>query len=264
MPKIGEIPFDYPVVEQTTANAGDYVLTPSRAFLDDAIKNGGDKATFIFYSNKMVTPGSGESEIAQISGNVKIPNSLIIPIPTGQEAKKGDVILTWWQSGSGMQRAIVVNDANPKEPVVRYLDLDWDNPAKNSKGVGIGQMEETLKPNTFVKISGEWQPGTTVAYKVTNGYAHGQVINVAGDKVLLKVFAGKMIAIAKSECIAVPVMIDIKAGDDVQVPYIGQFKAGKVKKADPAIGRAWVEIEFAGSKKETVVSYGNIAKNIPL
>jgi hypothetical protein len=263
-PKVGEIPFDYPVVEQTTAKAGEFVLTPSRAFIDDAIKAGEGKGTFIFYYNKMVTPGTGESDIAELSGNVKIPNSLIIPIPAGQEVKKGDIVLTWWQSGSGMQRAIVVNDANPKEPVVRYLDLDYDNPAKNDKGVGIGQMEETLKPNSFVKITAEWQPGTAVAYKKDGYYYHAQVINVAGDKVLLKGWGGSMIAIAKADCIAVPVTIDIKVGDAVQVPYIGQYKTGKVKKADPKIGRAWVEVQFGGSPTEAVISYGDIAKNIPL
>lgn len=262
--QIGSIPFDYPVVENTTAIGNEHVLTPSRAFLDDAIKNGGESASFIFYANKMVTPGKGESDIQEISGAVKIPNSLIIPIPGGQEAKKGDIVLTWWQSGSGMQRAIVVNDANPKEPVVRYLDLDYDNPAKNAKGIGIGQMEETLKPNSFVKITAEWQPGTAVAYKKDGYYYHAQVINVAGDKVLLNGFAGKMIAIAKTECVAIPVKLDIKAGDAVQVPYIGQYKNGKVNKVDAKIGRAWVEIEFGGSKEEIVVAFSDIAKDIKI
>lgn len=264
VPQAGAIPFDYPVVETTTAVANEYVLSPSRAFLDKAIEEGGDKASFIFYSNKMVTPGKGESEIAEIGSKVMIPNSLIIPIPAGQEAKKGDIVLTWWQSGSGMQRAIVVNDANPKEPVVRYLDLAYDNPAKNNKGVPIGQMEETLKPNSFIVITAEWQPGTAVAYKKDGNYSHAQIINVSGDRVLLNGFAGSVIAIAKSECVAIPVKVDVKAGDAVQVPYIGSYKNGKVKKADPKIGRVWVEIQFGGQPKEVVVSYGDITKDLAI
>jgi len=255
----GTIPFDFPTVE-TTAQAGEYVLTPSNAFIEKAWAD--NKTTFIFYSATCVEPGNVESKIKQISGEYTIPNSLIIPIPAGQKAKKGDIVLTWWQSGSGMQRAIVVDDSNPKQPKVKYLDISYDNPAKNKDGVPIGQMVEELKENTFFVITEEWMPGTSVAYKTSYSSEKWTIIKVADDKVLAKGWAGKMAVLEKSKCTAVPVSLKLKKGDDVFVDMYGSFKPGKVSKLDKEAGRVWVEVEFAGSAKEIVVSMGDIINEL--
>src|SRR5215210_9425361 len=163
--KPGEIPFPgFPTVG-TTAKADEVVLAPSYNWIQDAATKGPDKVTFIFYSQKMVAPGDVESEVEFMSpGKQKVSNAYIIPIPAGQTAKVGDIVLTWWQSGSGMNRAIVVEAANPSEPTVRYLDISYDNPAKSRDGkTTIGQMDEKLKPNSFVKLNGPWEPGTVIA-----------------------------------------------------------------------------------------------------
>ena len=129
---------------------GDYVLTPSKNWQEDATRDGGESTTFIFYDEKMGVPGPEYSTVdIRFDGEVEIPNYMIVPIKPNQSVKKGDIILTWWQTSSGMQRAIVVDDSNPKEPIVNYLDLDWDNPAKNNDGVGIGQATYQIEPNTF-------------------------------------------------------------------------------------------------------------------
>lgn len=250
----GEIPFDFPVVN-TTSKAGEYVLCPSKTFIEDAWSEGEENSTFIFYSRTMVTPENSESIVKEIAEDVKIPNSLIIPIAANQEVKKGDIVLTWWQSGSGMSRAIVVDDSNPKEPKVRYLDLEYEH---------YGETEDILKPNSFAKITEMLQPGTAIAYKDDYYMNHVQVIRVEGDKVLTLGWAGRLKVLDKSECHPIPVNLDLKKSDKVQVPYIGSYTNGVINKYDANIGRAWITIEFGGQEKEIVVSIGDIAKDLVL
>ncbi|MBN2682568.1 MAG: hypothetical protein JXR58_08670 [Bacteroidales bacterium] len=261
-PVAGITPFDFPTVS-TSAKAGEFALTPSMAFIERAwkAKEEGKTSSFIFYSSTVVEPGDVESKIKQIGAEVNIPNSLVIPIPANQTAKKGDIVLTWWQSGSGMQRAIVVNDSEPTHPVVKYLDIDYDNPAKNKDGVPIGQMEEKLEANSFMLLSGEWMPGTAVAYN-KGSFEHWQVISVSGDKVLACGWAGVMAVLEKSKCTPIPVKLDVKAGDLIQVPQYGTYKEGKVKKVDASAGRVWVEVQFGGEATEIVVSQGDIIKSL--
>ena len=38
-----------------------------------------------------------------------LPNLYLVPIPGGQKARVGDRLLTYWQSGSGTQRAGATN-----------------------------------------------------------------------------------------------------------------------------------------------------------
>lgn len=45
-----------------------------------------------------------------------------------------------------MKRTIVINDSEPSKPVVRYLDLDFNNPAKSCDS-SIGRV--------FVKFDGD-------------------------------------------------------------------------------------------------------------
>lgn len=240
-----------------TANPGDYVLTPSVNWQKDATEKGPEKVTFIFYSQKMAEAGKEYSKIDFISKKgEEIPNYMIIPIKSGQKAKKGDIVLTWWQSGSGMNRAIVTDDANPAEPMVNYIDIDWNNPAKNKDKVGIGQMSEKLKANSFHVIKDMWESGTSVAVKEDTKYTHATVIKVSGDKVLTIGFAGKMKVCKKSDCVPIPVKLNVKAGDAVQVPWVGTFKNSKVQKVDAKNGRVWCDNPFG--KDPLIVPFGSV------
>jgi hypothetical protein len=260
--KEGEIPLDYPRVS-TNSQAGDYALSPSLAFIERAYKNieEGRKPTFIFYHSTCMAPGKFESKLNQNVREVIIPNSVIIPIPSGQKAKKGDIVLTWWQSGSGMQRAIVVDDSDPSSPIVKYLDIDYDNPAKNKEGEFIGKMSEKIKPNSFVQLKELWQVGTSVAY-LNGDYEHWRIINISGDKVLAGGWAGTMAVLDKARCTPIPVSISVKKGDIIMVPQYAKFSQGTVIKADNTSGRVWVKVEFAGKEKEIVVSQGDIIKSL--
>lgn len=249
---------EFPAVE-TTAKTGEVVLVPSYNWLQEANVKGADKVTMIWYAQKMSAPDKEMSEVEFMSDKKKVPNAYIVPIPAGQKAKNGDIVLTWWQSGSGMQRAIVVDDANPAEPVVRYLDLDYDNPAKAKDGTtGIGQMDEKLKPNSFVKINAPFDVGTMVAIQDGADQKPAQVIRVAGDKVFVNGFAGRIAVVDKSRCTPFPLVSTAKAGEKVKAVWVNSLKEGTVTKVDPKIGRVF--IKFDVDSKEKAVSFGEVMK----
>jgi hypothetical protein len=258
--KPGEIPFSgFPTVA-TTAKADEVVLCPSFNWIEDAATKGPEKVTFIFYSQKMIAPGDVESEVEFISpGKRKVSNAYVIPIPAGQTAKVGDIVLTWWQSGSGMNRAIVVEASDPAEPTVRYLDIAYDNPAKSRDGkTTIGQMDEKLKPNSFVKISNAWEPGTTIAVNDGASKKKMQVIRVAGDKVLAIGGVGSMKVYDKSACTPVPVKPGVKAGDKVKAAVYGSFQNVTVTKVDGRNGRVFVKPETGDEK---AIAFGDVMMN---
>jgi hypothetical protein len=249
----------------TLAKAGEFILTPSYNWQKDATLKGADKQNFIFYHAKMKTPGDQRSQVLFTFDGVKeIPNYMIIPIPAGQKAKKGDVVLTWWQSGSGMNRGYVVNDDNPAEPVVRYLDIEYDNPAKSKSGVPIGQMEEKLKPDTFAVIRDKMSPGTAVAVQDPSGrYLFARVVSLTDTKALVLGFSGKMSLVDRSKCIAPDLIPVVRESDTVQFPWAGIFKNGTVKKVDTKIGRVFVDFSLVkGKSEEKVISFGNILKGL--
>lgn len=258
--KPGEIPYNgFPTVG-TTAKADEVVLCPSFNWIEDAATKGPDKVTFIFYDQKMIAPGDVESEVEFLSpGKRKVSNAYIIPIPAGQTAKVGDIVLTWWQSGSGMQRAIVVEASDPSEPTVRYLDIDYDNPAKSRDGkTTIGQMDEKLKPNSFVKLNNAWESGTIVAVNDGASKKKAHVIRVAGDKVLAMGFGGSLKVYDKSACTPVPVKPVVKAGDKVKAPIYGSFQNVTVSKVDSRNGRVFVKPETGDEK---AIAFGDVMTN---
>jgi len=260
----GMTPFDFPKVS-ISAQPGDFVLTPSyKMWQNKLASEDPTNETYIFYNAKMSVVGEVESEIEfTFDGKQKMPNSIIIAIPQGQTAKKGDVVLTWWQTGSGMQRAIVVNDATPAEPVVRYLDLDYDNPSVDSEsGKSIGQTDYKLAPNSFVVLTDEWQAGNKIAAKSETGdYETAQIIRIEGEKVLTIGFAGKMKVYAKADCVPMPIKPVVKKGAKVQVVGVSTYIAGEVVKVDAAIGRVFVKTT---SEPNQPVPYGEITTTLTL
>lgn len=249
---------DFPKVE-TTAKPGEYVLAPSYNWVKDAAEKGADSTSFIWYVQKMATPDKENSELQFTSERHKVPNAYIIAIPPGQKAKAGDVILTWWQTGSGMGRAIVVDDKEPATPIVRYLDIDYDNPAKSRDGVTtIGKMDEKIVPDSFVKLK-DWDAGTTVAIQDGANLKSAKIIRVAGDKVLVLETGSKIKVYPKSACKPVPIVPNVKEGDRVKAPFVGTFKDATVSRVDAKIGRVFVK--FDGQTDEKAIPFGDILKS---
>ncbi|GAB4409821.1 MAG: hypothetical protein OHK0053_36670 [Microscillaceae bacterium] len=258
----GKTPFDFPTVA-TKGKEGEYVLCPGYKMWQNKLAAKDPAAeTYIFYTAEMVKPGEVESEIKfTFDGNQKMPNAMLIPIPKGQTAKVGDVVLTWWQTGWGMQRAIVTEASNPAEPTVRYLDLDWDNPAKDSKsGKGIGQTEYKLKPDSFVGIDA-FSPGSTIAAKENGKWNSVQVVSMADGKVLTLGFAGKMKVYDRKDCFAIPQKINVSPGEKVKAVWVGAYRDATVVKVESKMGLVFVKYE--GMDKEEAVSFGEITKQLP-
>lgn len=235
-----------------TAKPGDYVLCPSRQFFDNAVEKGVDKTTFIYYAAKLVESNDTTSTVKNLAGRTfSLPNQMIISIPQAQKAKKGDIVLTWWQKGSGMQRAIVVGGTE-SEPVVRYLDIKLTNPS------GAGKRDETLRPNSFAVLSKPWQVGTTVQIRKGKPVKHGQLLAVSDKAVLVREFAGKIGCYPRETAKPLPIVPDLKENGAALAALYGTFKPVTVVKVDPAIGRVFAKFEFGRKPREEAFAFGDI------
>jgi hypothetical protein len=242
----------------TTAKAGEFILVPSYNWIEDAAGAKGDKTSFIFYSQTMVTPGPATSKIKYMRDEREVPNSYIIAIPKGGKAKAGDIVLTWWQSGSGMQRAIVMSAADATRPVVRYLDLGYDNPAKSRDGTTtIGKMDEQLQQDSFVLLK-EAAPGSAFRCGAGNNAERWKLVAAApaGDQLMLG--GSRLKRFTKGECNPMPVKPAVKAGQMVSAgdPYTRHLQQVKIERVDAKIGRAFF---LRSDKKEDSASFGDIA-----
>lgn len=246
----------------TTAQVGDVVMVPSYKMLQRFMGSGKQQSTLIYYNAVMVKPGAHSSTIKfTFDGEKEVPNHMFVPIPSGQKVQKGDIILTWWQSGSGMKRAIVTNASNPAAPEVNYIDIDWNNPAQNG-GKSIGQMTETIAANSFVKLSNEWQAGTTIAVREGANYKKATIINVNENKILIDGFAGSAAIYDKANCTPVPIKVKVKKGDTVFAPFVGTYKQATVVKEIPDMGR--VVVRFNGiDDKDYYIAMGDILISLP-
>jgi hypothetical protein len=254
----GKIPFDYPMVT-TTARPGDYVLAPPRAWLDEALENGADKQPFIYYGAWLTAAGKSGSIVRTLPGpEEEVPNSLLIPIPKGESARPGDIVLTTWASGTGMQRAIVVEGEKPTSPQVRYLDLALDHPT------GWGEKVDTLPPNTFHRLTRPGEVGTTVACREGKRYIQRIVTHRSGDKLLGLGFAGQLKVVPAADCREVPLVPKVKLADRVFVPVLGTFTEAKVKQVDAEAGRVFVSYQVGDEKQKTSVGFTNVAVDLPV
>lgn len=254
----GMTPWDFPTVG-FDGQPGDYVLCPGYTMYTNALaEEDPANETMIFYTAEVSAAGDVESDIDFTFDDVqKMPNSILIDIPQGQTAEVGDIVLTWWQTGSGMQRAIVTEASDPTQPMVRYLDLDFDNPAEDSEsGKSIGATEYQLKPNSFVKLTDPWQEGQYIACKDEDGdWNNAQIVKISGDKVLTIGFAGTMKVYAKADCRPTEAKPNVKAGDTVWADFAGGWSEGTVTEVDTKMGVVWVEMYSDPSP----VSYGLVS-----
>jgi hypothetical protein len=258
----GTIPLEFPAVA-TKAQAGDWVLCPPREFVDRLQADGPVKTGLVFYSATMVEPGAVESKVInQAKKEMVIPNSLIVPIAKGQTAKPGDIILTWWHSGSGMQRALVVEGGTETQPQVLYLDISYDNPS------GWGKKTDRCRADAFHKLDTAFQVGSTLAVKDPKRrdvYNRGLIVNAEGDKFLLLGFAGRLSVANKADCVALPIVPEgLKEGDAVRAPtsFASMGKATVIK-VDPAIGRVFIKAIAFGKEMEIAVAFGDVIATLP-
>ncbi|MBN2694202.1 hypothetical protein JXR93_06030 [bacterium] len=254
----GKIPFDYPVSDYLDADIGDFVLSPPLLWIEEGFSKGGDKQSFIYYGGYLKEISTYSSIVENLTKKESIiPNSMIIPIKKGVKAEVGSIILTHWESGSGMQRAIVIEGGTEEEPMVRYLDLDYENPA------GVGKKSDRCKKNRFHLLEKEYQIGTSIAEKDGVIYKHWQILNIIDDKILALGFANKIKVIDKTQTIPIPIKYIPTIGETVFVVVMTSFKKGVVVDIDEKIGRVFVEYDFGNKKEIKAFPFGKIIKELP-
>jgi len=241
-PVPGKLALDYPVVETTSAKAGDYVLVPMKSTVEE-LRTKTD-STVIFYAATMTTPGSKESQVKDLTGDeYAVPNSLILPLKSGESVKAGDLVATWWQSGSGLTQAIVQTaGATPK---VAYLD-------KSMTGT------DTLKANSFTKLTESLDLGAVVAVKDGTNYTSAVLVGRADGKALVSGWAGSLKVVNESDLVSLPVKPSVKAGDKVMAPVIGTYQEVTVKEVDAKSGLLKCSYDWAGSPTEENFYFGQV------
>lgn len=235
-------PWDFPMNTGEQFTDGELVLAPY-TYYKAAIDKGEDltEKGLIFYNTNLVKAGA-EKSVVNYKEDYELPNSLIIGIPEGVTAKKGDVLLTWWQSGSGLKRAIVRDDSNPAQPKVDYLDMKLDPGSKVN--FADDHANEELKPNSFIVLhDGQWEPGAQLACKDKRGrWLAAKLIKATDDKVLVLGFSDRVEVYPKSDCKLIPLSDEgIKAGDKVYGLFVAEYQPDyTVEKVDTERGRVFV------------------------
>lgn len=240
-----KFPFEDFAAVETMAKAGDYVLAPGFSTIQSNAGKAG--AIYTFDKWKVIAPGQETTEVQYGAQRVKIPNAFTVTLPAGGTAKKGDVLLA---ANAGFNRAIVIDDATPTEPVVRYLDTEIDS--------ALGSKEEKLQPGTFVRIGNAFDPGMAIAVRIGEYLNGATVMRVTGEKVLTKDHMGHLIVYDKKDCVPVPLAPGFKAGDKVQALRYGRYAAATVARVDPKLGRVFVK--FDGQTDEKAIAFGNVLK----
>lgn len=231
----GEIPFDFPIVETISTPAGSTVLTTNIEDLKNAWANP-KTAPFTFTGVTLTEPDENASTVTTFTGeSYKIPNSLIIPL-TSETANEKDILLTWWQGGSGMLHAYTTSKESTSTPVVQYLD-------------DFIPKEELLEQNSFKTLSNELQPGSPVKIKIGNQYQYGKIVNLSEDKALVQEFANNLAVHPLENITAIPLNPKLKISQKVYAPIVGIFQEVTITSL-PKNGRVKANYNFANKIEE--------------
>ncbi len=230
-----------------------YVLAPSLANYKNARENGLSNTLFVFYPREFLGYTDTTVLLNEFGDTVEIPNSLIIPMHKGETAQKGDLVLTWWQKGTGMQRGIVLNDEPSTTPIVYYIDNQY---TMYSSSNDINFWIDTLKENSFIVVKDSIMPGRSLIYN-DNLYL---VISQDADKIVASSWSGTLKVIDKDSCMFVPFGTDVEVGDSIYAPYIGIYFNGKVIQKWADIGKIKAEIDFLDTTIESYVNIPDIIK----
>ncbi len=226
------LPVSLPEVN-APASAGQPVLAPPREILDAALDVSVDGQPFVFLAATMLEPGQDASVVGTKSGRRDlVPNALIVPLG-GRAAKVGDLVVTSWHSGSGLQRALVTDARDALRPTVRYLDLPLDSPT------GWGRRTEAVAAGAF-RVLEPGAPGSTLACKSGKEWSRQVVISAVGDARLVVGFAGRLAVVKKADCRALALRPRLELGKEVFAPVRGLFVRAKLLGLDADSGRATV------------------------
>lgn len=194
------------------------------------------KETVKFYIGTLETIGDKTSTIDNDGRKEEVPNALIIPIPEGQTARVGDVVLgVWSNSAQDMRRCLVTSAADPASPMTTLLDF---RPMVKNGDIEIRPeiTNNKQEPNSFITLKeGEWMPGMPVVIPEEHGKeATATIVCVAGDKVMVLKNSPRLRAFSRSECRLMPLKPKLKEGDKVKGMLNFQLADYTVKSAKHA------------------------------
>ncbi len=248
----GYFPMDFPG-SKITAKEGEKVFAISRRDLENWFRRGTEKGSVSMYLLTIKNPITDKASYIQYSSSDTgmVPNQVIIPIGTGNKAKKGDVVLCAWGPGS-VNHGIVVDAANPAEPKIKYLDFDANS--------SMGQEVSSLKANEFIVLTQPFQSGSYVVIKGESRPPIEMVIKTTGDKVLTQSWGGSLKVRSRKDCVPCPVKPMVKPGDEVYAPWVGTMDKAKVKSVDKDNGR--VIVNFANMSTDYAIPFGKIVNKL--
>jgi hypothetical protein len=245
---------DFPATA-TTAKAGEFVLAPDYDVIANASLKGLDAVFGEYRQHTMDSPGPEMSGVKFANdGKVnQVPNPYLIAVPAGQSVHNGDIVLGV-MSPWGLQRGIVTDDADPNQPEVAMLDLDYDDAAPT-------KVVLKLAPNTFVKVGGDLTPGASIYVTGSNTLDElFTVVSASGEKVLARKGSGYFKVFNRSQCVAIPFNAEFRPGDKGRGNWGGSLAPVTVTKVDARIGRIWVTSDNSSDKKPKALSIGAVLK----
>jgi hypothetical protein len=246
---------------------GDIVLVPNPNVIQEIldVKSGKAepyKGSAIYYKKEVVS-SKAKSSVIKFVEEADIDHRFVIPIPKGQKAKKGDIIVTWLQTdlrgtSPNLIRAIVTDDSDPTMPKVIYL---------NEKLTDEKFPEYKIAANSFFVLKEDFMPGATVAAKGKFGMDCFVIVSVKNDKLLIKSGSGQLSVNNKSECTLMPLKpLDYKKDDKIQFSST-VITEGTIVENLPSKGVVKLKYQKYSSKPEFTeiyMPYGYITKGLDL
>lgn len=232
------------------------VLSPSSANFDSASANGLQNVLFVFYPRDVFANEGKYVLLNEYGDTVKMPASLVIPLPANKKVSKGQYVLTWWQKATGMQRAIVLNKDSSYRPIVFYLD-NFTSPS-SSKTMLLLNID-TLKKNSFLPISdSEIMSGRS--FMDINDSSFNILINKSSDSIVGLSWAGFIKLVPISKCVFSNLYPSINIGDTVLLPYVGTYKKAVITKLWKDIGKVKANVFFLDTVFDTYANICDIIK----
>ncbi len=163
------------------------------------------------------------------------------------ELAVGDMVLAEW--ASELKHAVVTK-VDGEKITVRYTDLPDSWPEV--------QLVKVLSPREVTKQKEGLQPGNFAIGKGEQGRDELLLlIAESGDNWLVRKFSHLVAVAAKSDLRPIALKPALKAGQLVEVPWVGQMYQGKVVKV--AGTRVEVRAEGVATKEPVVASLGQVA-----
>ena len=244
-------------VRKSLSTSGDYVLVPSKKAVDTLLAKGTDDLLFVFYPRKVLKNEGNKIFVDEYGDTAIVPASLVIDLQKNKKVVKGNIVLTWWQKATGMQRAVVLNHDSSTAPIVYYLD-NMTSPSKNKQQFLLNI--DTLMPNSFRIVDYDSVcPGRAFATNDDKKQFY-VVINSSGDSVLGLSWAGTLKLFDKDNCIFASPPDSIDTGQMVFIPYVGNYHPAEILQIWKDIGKIKVNVFLLDTFFTT---YANISDIIP-